>query len=106
MTIVLKFVFLLIALFIAIFIGVKNDASYDVDDYDEYDAFVVLGYVFYVTGWVCTLVGTIMSITNDCECGSSAGMTIFGVMGLGLGLLFLIEPWIRVLIDKILKVKH
>lgn len=106
MTIVLKFVFLLIALFIAIFIGVKNDASYEVDDYDEYDAFVVLGYVFYIIGWVCTLVGTIISITNDCECGSPAGVIIFGVMGLGVGLLFLIEPWIRVLIDKILKVKH
>ena len=103
MVIVLKFVFLLITLFIAIFIGVKNDASYDVDDYDEYEAFVVLGYMFYVIGWVCTLIGTIMSITNDCECGSPAGMTIFGVMGLGVGLLFLVEPWIRVLIDKILK---
>lgn len=106
MVIVLKFVFLLITLFIAIFIGVKDEASYEVDDYDEYEVFIVLGYVFYIIGWVCALVGTIMSITDDCGCASSpSGVFLFGVMALGLGFFFLIEPWIRVFVDKILNSK-
>lgn len=107
MVIVLKFVFILITLFIAIFIGIKNDNSHEVDDYDEYEVFLVLGYVFYIIGWVCSLVSTIMSATGDnCDCGSPDGLFRFGVMALGLGFFFLIECWIRVFIDYILNKQH